>query len=146
MSDNLMEENIGGTASEDVIASQMSDENIKEEEVSTQISEPLDPNALLEVRNLKKYFPAKKDFFGRTISYLKAVDDVSFKIEKGTTLGIVGESGCGKTTLGRTILRLQPATGGEIYFDGKDINKLKTAEMNALRPQGPVAPSPSTTS
>ena len=59
MSDNLMEENIGGTASEDVIASQMSDENIKEEEVSTQISEPLDPNALLEVRNLKKYFPAK---------------------------------------------------------------------------------------
>ena len=135
MSDNLMEENIGGTASEDVIASQMSDENIKEEEVSSQISEPLDPNALLEVRNLKKYFPAKKDFFGRTISYLKAVDDVSFKIEKGTTLGIVGESGCGKTTLGRTILRLQPATGGEIYFDGKDINKLKTAEMNALRPQ-----------
>ena len=93
MSDNLMEENIGGTASEDVIASQMSDENIKEEEVSSQISEPLDPNALLEVRNLKKYFPAKKDFFGRTISYLKAVDDVSFKIEKGTTLGIVGESG-----------------------------------------------------
>ena len=86
--------------------------------------EPLDPEALLEVRHLKKYFPAKKDFFGRPVSFVKAVDDVSFKIRPGTTLGIVGESGCGKTTLGRTILRLQPATDGQIFFDGKDINKL----------------------
>ena len=86
-------------------------------------AQPLDPNALLEVRHLKKHFPAKKDFFGRPVSFLKAVDDVSFKIEKGTTLGIVGESGCGKTTLGRTILRLQPATDGEVYFDGVDIKK-----------------------
>ena len=98
-------------------------------------AQPLDPNALLEVRHLKKHFPAKKDFFGRPVSFLKAVDDVSFKIEKGTTLGIVGESGCGKTTLGRTILRLQPATDGEVYFDGVDINKLNTKQMNALRPQ-----------
>lgn len=96
---------------------------------------PPDPEALLEVRHLKKYFPAAKDFFGRPTAFVKAVDDVSFKIKAGTTLGIVGESGCGKTTLGRTILRLQPATAGEIYFDGLDINKLKTAEMNALRPQ-----------
>ena len=96
---------------------------------------PPDPEALLEVRHLKKYFPATKDFFGRPTAFVKAVDDVSFKIKAGTTLGIVGESGCGKTTLGRTILRLQPATAGEIYFDGLDINKLKTAEMNALRPQ-----------
>ena len=96
---------------------------------------PPDPEDLLEVRHLKKYFPATKDFFGRPTAFVKAVDDVSFKIKAGTTLGIVGESGCGKTTLGRTILRLQPATAGEIYFDGLDINKLKTAEMNALRPQ-----------
>ena len=96
---------------------------------------PPDPDALLEVRHLKKYFPANKDFFGRPKAFVKAVDDVSFKIRAGTTLGIVGESGCGKTTLGRTILRLQPATEGEIFFAGRDINKLKTAEMNALRPQ-----------
>lgn len=95
---------------------------------------PLDPEAILEIRNLKKYFPVQTDFFGRPTKYLKAVDDVSFKIKRGTTLGIVGESGCGKTTLGRTILRLQPATGGEIYFDGLDINKLTTKEMNKLRP------------
>ena len=96
--------------------------------------EPLDPDAILEVRNLTKYFPVEVDFFGRPTRFLKAVDNVSFKIKKGSTLGIVGESGCGKTTLGRTILRLHPATSGEIYFDGKDINKLKTKEMNALRP------------
>ena len=97
-------------------------------------SAPLDREALLEVRNLKKYFPVETDFFGRPTKYLKAVDDVSFKIKAGSTLGIVGESGCGKTTLGRTILRLHPATSGEIYFNGLDINQLKTSEMNALRP------------
>ena len=96
--------------------------------------EPLDPEAILEVRNLTKYFPVGTDFFGRPTRFLKAVDGVSFKIKKGSTLGIVGESGCGKTTLGRTILRLHPATSGEIYFDGMDINKLKTKEMNAIRP------------
>ncbi len=97
-------------------------------------AQPLDPEALLEVRNLKKYFPVGEDFFGRPTKYLKAVDDVSFKIKEGTTLGIVGESGCGKTTLGRTILRLHPSTSGEIYFNGQDINQLNTKEMNKLRP------------
>ena len=106
---------------------------VENEEMITAV-QPLDPEALLEVRNLKKYFPVQADFFGRPTKYLKAVDDVSFKIKAGTTLGIVGESGCGKTTLGRTILRLHPATDGEIYFQGKDINKLTTKEMNALRP------------
>ena len=111
-----------------------------EEEVVTEtkaeevVKQPLDPDAVLEVRNLKKYFPVETDFFGRPTKFLKAVDDVSFTIKQGTTLGIVGESGCGKTTLGRTILRLHPATEGEIYFDGKDINKLTTKELNALRP------------
>lgn len=120
----------------EALATEQSEE-IVEEEVTEEVvpEEPLDPNALLEVRHLSKHFPAKKNFFGKPLSYLKAVDDVSFKIERGTTLGIVGESGCGKTTLGRTILRLQPATQGKIYFNGIDINALKTAEMNALRPQ-----------
>ena len=90
---------------------------------------------LLEVRNLKKYFPVGEDFFGRPTNQLKAVDDVSFTVKAGTTLGIVGESGCGKTTLGRTILRLHPATSGEIFFKGIDINKLKTKELNKLRPE-----------
>ncbi len=91
-------------------------------------------DAIVVVKNLKKYFPVETDFFGRPTKYLKAVDDVSFEIKEGTTLGIVGESGCGKTTLGRTILRLHPATSGEIYFEGKDINSLSNKELNALRP------------
>ncbi len=76
---------------------------------------------LLEVRNLKKYFPVKTGMF-RT-NYVKAVDDVSFSIRRGETFGLVGESGCGKTTLGRTVLRLTEPTGGELIYDGKDITK-----------------------
>jgi len=90
---------------------------------------------ILEVKNLKKYFPVQTNLFGKPTKYLKAVDDVSFKIKEGTTLGIVGESGCGKTTLGRAILRLHPATGGQVLFNGIDVNSLKTKELNALRPQ-----------
>ena len=112
------------------------DETVATESVEeVKEAEPLDPEALLEVRHLQKYFPIGEDFFGRPTNYLKAVDDVSFKIKEGTTLGIVGESGCGKTTLGRTILRLHPATSGEIYFKGIDINTLGTKELNALRPE-----------
>lgn len=88
---------------------------------------------ILEVRNLKKYFPAEKSFFGKPISFLKAVDGVSFEIKRGQTLGIVGESGCGKTTLGRTILNLHQATEGEVIFDGKDISKYSPAQMRPLR-------------
>lgn len=77
---------------------------------------------MLEVRNLKKYFPVHTDFFGRPTSYLKAVDGVSFSICKGETLGLVGESGCGKSTTGRTIIRLYEPTEGEVLFNGKAIN------------------------
>ena len=81
---------------------------------------------ILEVKNLKKYFKTPRGM-------LHAVDDVSFSIEKGHTLGIVGESGCGKTTTGRCILRLVEPTSGEIFFEGKDITKLSRGEMKKLR-------------
>lgn len=79
-----------------------------------------DPEFLLQVRNLKQYFPINTGFMKTTM--LKAVDDVSFDIRKGETLGLVGESGCGKTTVGRTILQLYKPTGGEIWFKGKRID------------------------
>lgn len=94
-----------------------------------------DENApLLEVKNLKKYFVVGTDFFGRPNKYLRAVDEVSFTLEKGKTLGIVGESGCGKTTMGRTLLRLYDITGGEIYFKGKEVSKISNREFEKLRP------------
>ena len=87
---------------------------------------------LLEVRNLKKYFPIKTAL-GTQKGAVKAVDDVSFSIKKGTTMGLVGESGCGKSTTGRTILRLLEKTGGEVIFNGQDVNKLSKKELRALR-------------
>jgi oligopeptide/dipeptide ABC transporter ATP-binding protein len=92
---------------------------------------------LLELRDLKTYFPVQKGVFKRTVAHVKAVDGVSINIYKGETLGLVGESGCGKTTLGKTILQLVKATAGEaIYnFDGekKDLNKLSDKEMMKAR-------------
>ncbi|MBX2902212.1 MAG: ABC transporter ATP-binding protein [Chitinophagales bacterium] len=88
---------------------------------------------VLRVENLKTWFPVKKDFMGNTVEYVKAVDDVSFDVYPGETLGLVGESGCGKTTLGRTILRLAPATSGKIIFDGKDLLSLSNKEMMDVR-------------
>ena len=87
---------------------------------------------LLEVRNLKKYFPIKTAL-GTQKGAVKAVDDVSFTIKKGTTMGLVGESGCGKSTTGRTILRLLEKTDGEVIFNGQDVNKLSKKELRALR-------------
>jgi peptide/nickel transport system ATP-binding protein len=88
---------------------------------------------ILEVKNLKTWFPSEKNFFGKTTKYVKAVDDVSFVVYPGETLGLVGESGCGKTTLGRTILRLTEAREGEVFFEGKDILKLSSKELKVLR-------------
>ena len=90
---------------------------------------------IVEVKNLKKYFPVGMSFWGEPTGYLKAVDDVAFSIRRGSTLGIVGESGCGKTTLGRTILRLHPITSGQVFFEGQDISSLSGGEMRKLRPK-----------
>ncbi len=95
---------------------------------------PFPPEVLLGVKNLKKYFPVKKNLLGKALKNLKAVDDVSFALKKGKTLGIVGESGCGKTTMGRTILRLYDVTGGEVWFNGKEVSKIPNREFDKLRP------------
>ncbi len=90
---------------------------------------------ILEVKNLKKHFVLKKTLMGKPISTLKAVDDVSFTIKAGETLGIVGESGCGKTTMGRAILKLHQPTSGQIIFEGRDIAGFTPKQMRALRTQ-----------
>ena len=94
-----------------------------------------DPNYLLVVKNLKKYFPIKSSFFKKTIGNVKAVDGISFKIKRGTTMGLVGESGCGKSTVGKTILRLQDKTDGEVYFNGTEIFSLSKEELRKKRPE-----------
>jgi peptide/nickel transport system ATP-binding protein len=88
---------------------------------------------ILQVKNLKTWFPTTRNFFGKTTSWVKAVNDVSFDVYPGETLGLVGESGCGKTTLGRTILNLAPAHEGEVLFEGRDILKMNNSELKDLR-------------
>jgi len=88
---------------------------------------------LLEVKHLKKHFPIKGGVFSKTIGYVYAVDDINFTLAKGETLGLVGESGCGKSTTGRTILRLIEPTAGAISFEGQDITTLDKSAMRALR-------------
>ena len=96
---------------------------------------PSDADNILEIRNLVKYFPIKSSFFKRTIGNVKAVDGVSFNIKRRQTMGLVGESGCGKSTCGRTILRLLEKTGGDVIFDGQDVFALSKEELRKLRPR-----------
>ncbi len=93
----------------------------------------VEEKVLLEVNNLKKYFPVKAGVFRKTVAHVKAVDDVSFYIKEGETLGLVGESGCGKSTTGATILRLEEATAGEVKFEGKDMISLNKRELREMR-------------
>jgi len=89
--------------------------------------------SILEVKNLKKYFPIKSGLIAKTRAYVHAVDGVDFYLKNGETLGLVGESGCGKSTTGRLILRLLRPTAGEIRFNGRDISRLDRFRMKALR-------------
>jgi peptide/nickel transport system ATP-binding protein len=98
--------------------------------------EPLvyDPQYILMVNQLKKYFPIKGGMVSRVTGYVKAVDGVTFNLKRGTTMGLVGESGCGKTTTGRTILRLAgEKSGGQVLFNGQEVYNLSNAEMRAMR-------------
>ena len=95
-------------------------ENVEEKEA---------PKYILEVKNLRKCFPVKKSLTGKVLKELVAVDNVSFTLNAGETIGIVGESGCGKTTLGRTILKLHQPSGGQIIFNGEVFTKVSKTEM-----------------
>jgi peptide/nickel transport system ATP-binding protein len=90
---------------------------------------------LLEVRNLRKYFPVRAGVLLRKVGQVHAVDDVSFTLERGRTLGLVGESGCGKTTVGRAVLNLLPKSGGHVLFEGRDVGELSQRDWRPLRRQ-----------
>lgn len=93
-----------------------------------------DPQYILMVNGLKKYFPIKDGLISRTVGHVKAVDGVTFNLKRGTTMGLVGESGCGKTTTGRTILRLAgDKTAGQVLFNGKEVYNMKPAELRQAR-------------
>ena len=104
-------------------------------QIEADCAQPIDPECILEVRHLRKCFPIKKTFTGKVTKELVAVDDVSFKLMAGETLGIVGESGCGKTTTGRAILKLHQPSGGQSIFDGKDITNYTSNQMRDIRKQ-----------
>lgn len=123
---NLLEKSVS-------VTEMISRVEIKPEETTTRWEQLSKQTPLLEVQNLKTYFPSKRNIFGKTLEWVKAVDDVSFNVYPGETLGLVGESGCGKTTLGRTILRLAPAHEGSIRYKGKAILDLPETELKELR-------------
>ncbi len=105
----------------------------KKQETPNEKKDFFSTDNVLKVENLSVWFPVKKTIFGKPLSYIKAVDDVSFDLYKGETLGLVGESGCGKTTLGRTLLRLIEPTSGKIIYTGIDLTAKKRDELRALR-------------
>lgn len=111
---------------------------ITEEERKNHHKELYSKDPILKVQNLKTWYPLRKGIFGRTYDYIKSVDDVSFEVYPGETLGLVGESGCGKTTLGRSILRLVEPTSGKVIFEGNDITKLNSKELREYRKRAQI--------
>lgn len=105
--------------------------NVKEKTYKHQTPSQ-DHNYILEIQNLKKYFPIKAGILQRTVGHVKAVDGISFGVKKGETLGIVGESGCGKSTAGRTIIRLERPTEGKVFYKGKDISHIRESELRKV--------------
>jgi oligopeptide/dipeptide ABC transporter ATP-binding protein len=99
----------------------------------SQIVEPHKAEDLVEVQHLVKYFPVRAGLMQRVVNWVKAVDDVSFTVKRGETLGMVGESGCGKTTIGRSMLRLVEPTSGSVHYDNKDVLKLRGSELKDVR-------------
>ncbi|MYW17344.1 ATP-binding cassette domain-containing protein, partial [Streptomyces sp. SID486] len=108
-------------------------DTVAEAAVPKQASAPDEREVLLRVEGLTKHFPIKKGILQRQVGAVKAVDGIDFEVRKGETLGVVGESGCGKSTMGRVITRLQDPTGGKITFEGQDITRLSTGQMRPLR-------------
>ncbi|MDC1390270.1 ABC transporter ATP-binding protein, partial [Acidimicrobiales bacterium] len=94
-----------------------------------------DTEVIVSVRNLKKHFPIMGGLFRRQVSAVRAVDGVSFDIHRGETLGLVGESGCGKSTTGRVLLQLDDATSGSVFFEDQDLTTLSTGAMRRVRPR-----------
>lgn len=123
------EEMITQVVTPDLSEAQIRENSRLEEELETS------EEKILICRHVKKYFPLGKNWFKKARFFVRAVDDVSFALERGKTLGVVGESGCGKTTLGRTILRLNSITEGQVLFNGMDVAKLNRRELRALRPK-----------
>jgi oligopeptide/dipeptide ABC transporter ATP-binding protein len=103
------------------------------EQPGSGVAKPAVPGPLLEVRNLKVHYQVKHSVFSRSHGWIKAVDDVSFALNPGETLGLVGESGCGKTTLGRAIVRLVAPVSGSVIFDGEDLARLNRSELRSRR-------------
>ncbi len=116
-----------------MMKSDISQEQLQRREADDRVRQNGNKRTLLEVNNLVKHFPVKGGLLQRIQGWVKAVDDVSFQIYEGETFGLVGESGCGKTTVGRTILRLIPATSGEVIFDGRDVLNMPAKELKRAR-------------
>ena len=114
---------------QDVIANY----RISPKRTSKRLENLLKNEPILSVKGLQTHFVSHRNFFGRPTKWIKAVDDVSFDVYPGETLGLVGESGCGKTTLGRSLLRLNKVTAGQVYFEGKDVLSLSMRELNQMR-------------
>jgi peptide/nickel transport system ATP-binding protein len=115
------------------VAKVINDRIVSADETKARYESLIHQTPILEVKNIQTWFPTKTNIFGKTTEYVKAVDDVTFDVYPGETLGLVGESGCGKTTLGRSILRLVEPTGGEVIFEGKNIRDLKAKDLKNLR-------------
>jgi oligopeptide transport system ATP-binding protein len=92
-------------------------------------------STILDVNGLKKHFPLRRGIWQRTVGTLRAVDDVSFQVARGETMGLVGESGCGKTTIARTIVRLSKPTAGQVIFEGRNLDGLSARELRKIRPE-----------
>jgi len=130
MSEILQTETTNVYDDEAIAAKEAEEKNAR---IVADAKKPFDAEALLEVRHLCKKFPIKKNLLGKVQKELVAVDDISFTLKPGETLGIVGESGCGKTTMGRTVLKLHQPSGGQIIFNGEDITKYNNSQMRHLR-------------